>query len=102
LVVCIFQSSHRKRKINHGKGTSRIQSRSTIIRKKGIKMNLNLMNAASKFRFAYWPDSDAQKRLMDRGNPLVANEQLIRFRMAHGTEMTQNAFDKKDINDEKA
>ena len=41
------------------------------------------------------PDND-----VEMGSPLVANEQLIRFRMAHGTKMAQNAFEKKDMNHE--
>jgi hypothetical protein len=41
------------------------------------------------------PDKD-----IEIGSPLDANEQLIRFRMAHGTKMAQNAFEKKDMNHE--
>lgn len=37
---------------------------------------------------------------IEMGNPLVANEQLIHHRMAHGKAMAQNAFENKNINNE--
>jgi hypothetical protein len=61
-------------------------------------VNLILVTFWSNFIKSFQSVVISPYKDVEFGSSLVANEQLIRFRMAHGTKMAQNVFEKKDMN----